>query len=295
MTICAACSPTAGWIPLLLGPLLVIGLFPASLPGWAFMWTLAFVIFCGCKWLTWRRTPIAASLSRNLGYLFAWPGLDACAFLGSSGDRTFESPSPVDWLGAALKTAVGVSLFVWAARILYPTHAYIAGWVGMVGIVLTLHFGLFALLSCGWRAAGVDARPLMNHPLAADSPSDFWGRRWNTAFRDLIHRFAYRPLVDRLGARNAVLAGFLFSGLVHELVISLPAGGGFGGPTVFFAVQGLAIAGSRTRQARMWGLCHGGRGRLLTIAGLVVTAPLLFHRPFVLGIIVPFMLAIGVL
>jgi hypothetical protein len=52
-------------------------------------------------------------------------------------------------------------------------------------LVLVLYFGSFHLLSCAWRSAGVDAHPLMNWPLAAESVSEFWGRRWNTAFRDL--------------------------------------------------------------------------------------------------------------
>ena len=83
---------------------------------------------------------------------------------------------------------------------------YVAGWVGMVGIVLTLHFGLFHLLSCAWRSAGVEARPLMNDPLASQSVSEFWGRRWNTAFRDLAHRFLFRPLSARLGPRWGLFA-----------------------------------------------------------------------------------------
>ena len=35
----------------------------------------------------------------------------------------------------------------------------------MLGIVLTLHFGVFHLLSCFWRTLGFNARPLMNHPM----------------------------------------------------------------------------------------------------------------------------------
>jgi len=68
----------------------------------------------------------------------------------------------------------------------------LAGWLGMIGIVVTLHFGIFHALSCLWRRASVEARPLMHAPLASTSLSEFWGRRWNTAFRDLTHRFLFR-------------------------------------------------------------------------------------------------------
>jgi hypothetical protein len=42
------------------------------------MWALAFVIFVSCKWLTWRRTrSIGLPWWLHVGYLMAWPGLDA--------------------------------------------------------------------------------------------------------------------------------------------------------------------------------------------------------------------------
>jgi D-alanyl-lipoteichoic acid acyltransferase DltB (MBOAT superfamily) len=80
-------------------------------------------------------------------------------------------------------------------------HAYAIGWIGMIGLLLILHFGVFHLTSCWWRSVGVEARPLMNRPQAATSLSKFWGRRWNTAFRDLIHRFLFRRLPPGSGRR----------------------------------------------------------------------------------------------
>src|SRR3954470_5701714 len=123
----------------------------------------------------------------------------------------------------------------------------------MVGIILVLHFGSFHLLSCAWRSAGVQARPLMNRPLASIGVAEFWGRRWNTAFRDLTHRFLFRPLTARLGPRAGLAAGFVFSGLIHELAISVPAGAGYGGPTLFFCLQVPAILFERSRPGRALG------------------------------------------
>jgi hypothetical protein len=159
----------------------------------------------------------------------------------------------------------------------------------MAGIALVLHFGIFHLLSCAWRRAGVDARPLMDWPVASASVSEFWGRRWNTAFRDLTHRFLFRPLVPWLGAGRAAVAAFTLSGLVHELVISIPAGAGHGGPTLFFVIQGLATLVERSPTGRRLAPGGGWRGRVFTMLVILGPAAALFHRPFAVEIVVPFL------
>ena len=276
---------------LLFLPAAVFLLAPATWPRWAFMWLLALSIYIGCKWLTWRRAPVNdVPHWRQAGYLVLWPGMDAAAFLlpSSSADR----PPATEWSFALGKTLLGAVIFFGLARWLPHESAYLTGWVGMIGVVLMLHFGFFHLASCAWRAVGVDARPLMNWPLASVSLGEFWGGRWNTAFRDLTYRFLFRPLARRIGPRGAILAGFLISGLVHDLVISIPAGGGYGGPTAFFAVQAVGIVTERSRFGRAIGLRNGARGWAFTMSMLTVPACALFHLPFVLGIVVPFMQAI---
>jgi D-alanyl-lipoteichoic acid acyltransferase DltB (MBOAT superfamily) len=163
----------------------------------------------------------------------------------------------------------------------------------MVGLIFVLHFGTFHLLSWAWRMVGVDAKPLMNWPVASRSVSEFWGRRWNTAFRDLTHRFLFRPSSARLGPRLALGAGFVFSGLVHDLVISVPAGGGYGGPTLYFTIQGLGLLAERSRLGKRVGLGGGWRGRLFAVVVLIGPAVLLFHPPFVVRVVVPFLEVLG--
>ena len=248
------------------------------------------LVYAGCKWLTWHAGAPAGRGWRHAGYLLAWPGLDAPGFF-AAGARA-ERVRRAEWLAASASLAAGALLFFAVARTL-AADLYATGWLGMVGIVLMLHFGTFQLMSCAWRAAGVRARPLMNQPLAATSLADFWGRRWNTAFRDLTHRFLFQPLAARLGSRWGVAIGFLFSGAVHDLVISVPAGGGYGGPTTYFAAQGAAMLFERSVAGRRLGLGHGWRGRLFAMTVLVAPVQLLFHRPFVVGVVVPFMRALG--
>lgn len=255
------------------------------------MWGLAVAIYAAAKWLTWQRTAAPdAPWWKHAGYLLAWPGMDADAFLNGS-----RAAAPGgEWLFAAGKLAFGVAILGLIRR-LPSDRPLVIGWAGLLGLVFVLHFGLVHLLSCAWRSAGINARPLMQWPIAATSVSDFWGRRWNRAFRDLTHRFLFRPLTVRLGARWAVAAGFLASGLVHDLVISPPAGGGYGEPTLFFVIQAAALFFERSRVGRAIGLGHGFRGWLFTLLAVLAPAPLLFHAPFLLNVVLPFLRAIGAL
>lgn len=283
-----------GWGPIIIGPSLVIAFVPESWPRWLFMWVLSISIFLGCKWLTWRRSPApGASLWRHAGYLFFWPGLDAPAFLGVSGQGPVNRPSRAEWRLAGLKFCIGIMIFWFFCRLIPKQHEIIQGWCGMTGIIMMLHFGVFHLLSCGWRALGVDARPLMNYPLVSVRVSEFWGRRWNTAFRDLTHRFLFRPLSSQFGPRWSVFIGFLFSGIVHDLVISVPAGAGYGTPTLFFVLQAFGLLLERSHTGNKIGLGQGWRGWLFTMALLALPAYGLFHPSFVRKVIIPFMEALG--
>lgn len=252
------------------------------------------VIYIGCKLLSWQRTAVRnVPVWKHLAYLTAWPGMDAASFLQKERGSNCSQCHSLEWLAATGKLVLGAALLFGFARLIPPQYAYIVGWVGMIGMVMILHFGAFHLLSCSWRSGGVQARPLMNRPLASTSVSEFWGRRWNTAFRDLTYRFLFRPCASWFGPRWGVLAGFLFSGVIHDLVISVPARGGYGGPTAFFAIQGAAMMLERSAFGRQMGLGSGWSGRLFAAVVLVAPAGLLFHRPFVVGIIVPFMRVLG--
>ena len=280
------------WLALALLPLLALGLKPL-LPSWAFMWAMAFAVFFGCKWLTlgiaMRRAGQVCPL-RATAYLFAWPGMDAARFLSP------DLAAPLS-ASAALKSSAFATLRVVLGSILLFTVArhvenpLVAGWIGMIAMILMLHFGLFALLSVGWRKLRVDAAPIMDAPLRSCSVAEFWGRRWNGAFNDLALGLVFRPLARRVGVTAATLIAFAGSGLVHELVISLPAGGGYGLPTGYFLCQALAILAQR-KAASLRGDLSGWLFTMIVVAG---PAYWLFHPPFVTRVILPFMRAIGAL
>lgn len=268
----------------------------ATCPRWAAMWLLCLAIYTGCKLLTLRSINLAnIPCSRLIAYLLGWPGLDAVAFLNPAPLQKSCRPGITEWLFAIGKLLFGAVLFWIVPKTLPADWPLVRGWTAMVGIVFLLHFGLFHLLSCFWRAIGIDAKPLMDWPIISTSVSEFWGRRWNRAFRDLTHRFLFRPLTRLIGPRWGLTAGFLFSGLVHELVITVPAGGGYGGPTQFFALQAAALFAERTPLAHRLGLNrpHSFTGWLFTASVLILPAALLFPPPFVHEIILPMLNALN--
>ena len=263
--------------------------FLVAPPAWAVMWAIAFASFFACKWLTWTRQ---ANLRGGRGadaaaYFLAWPGMDPTAFLR----RGAGAKPDIDQLvGAAARIACGIGLIVLAIPRLRVEHPAVAGAVGMAGLVLTLHFGVFDVMNAVWRTRGVDAAPVMNGPTRATSVADFWGNRWNTAFHDLARTLVFMPLRRPLGASGATLATFLASGVVHDLVISVPARGGYGLPTLYFLIQGLGVLVERTRVARRFGLrASGAMARIFTAIVVIAPVALLFPPPFLTRVILPFL------
>lgn len=256
------------------------------------MWLLSFAIYFGLKWLTWwqARSRARHSTWRSAAYLLAWPGMDASGFL--NGSEPVSPPATFDWLEAAFKTiAGGVLLWVVAWRI--PPHdALIRGWVGMVGLILLLHFGSFQILALAWQALGVAAESIMRSPLRSTSLAEFWGRRWNLGFRWLARELIFKPTFRRLGTGASGFLVFLVSGVIHDLVISLPARGGYGLPTLYFMLQGVGVTVERSNLGRALRLGQGVRGRFFAIAIIAAPAYWLFHPPFVERVILPFMRAI---
>jgi alginate O-acetyltransferase complex protein AlgI len=264
------------------------------MPRWVFMWTMALTLFAACKWLTYRRVRSRIGSRdrwRLLGYLLAWPGMDAGAFMNAT--RAVEAAPRSEWVFVGLKVAFGAVLTWVVARAALPEHPMAAGWIGMIGAIFMLHFGAFHLLSLGWRRRGVDAVPLMRNPARSTSLGEFWGRRWNTAFHELASRFTFSPLRPSFGVMGATMATFVVSGLIHELVISVPAGGGYGLPTGYFVLQGLGIAGERSTPGKWLGLGHGWRGWVFTVIVTAGPAFWLFPPPFVNNVILPMMSVIG--
>lgn len=259
------------------------------------MWTLSFAIFAGLKWMTWwkARARVAHGAGRSLAYLVAWPGMDAETFLDA--DEHAVKPTVREWLWAALKTAFGVALLWMIARRIPEEQSLLRGWFGLLGLIFLLHFGSFHLIALFWQSMGFDAQPIMAKPVLSKTLSEFWGKRWNLGFRQLAHDLIFRPLHKRVGVAVAGLLVFVASGLIHDLVISLPARGGYGLPTAYFILQGLGVTLERSALGRRLGLQKGLTAWIFLLIVTAAPAFWLFHSPFVLRVIIPFMHAIHAL
>lgn len=280
------------WLPALGLPALAMAL-RHQLPGWVLMWVMALALFMSAKWITVSRLLFSrARISplRLIAYSLFWPGMNAVAFCTR---RSASRPPIREWAFATGKSLFGAVLVWFAVPCVAASHPIARGWVGMVGLAFLLHFGTFHLLSLVWRTVGINARPLMHSPVSAPSLSAFWGGRWNSAFSDLMHEHLLVPLARGVGMRRAVLAVFVVSGLLHELVISLPARGGYGLPTIYFTAQGLGLLLERSRAGRRLGLGRGWKGRMFALVVAAGPAFWLFHPPFIHSVILPMLHAIG--
>lgn len=276
----ASQRPQAGALaPLVLLPLLTLAV-QHLVPQWTFMWLMAGALFLGFKWLTYATCrAVHTPLHHQLLYLTAWPGLAPDEFTRAL--PAAQRPTTADWFPGIRNTVAGLLLLL----VVVPAvnQPLVRGWTGMIGMILTLHFGIFQMLALTYRTCGLDARPLMQQPLRSRSLAEFWGRRWNTAFAALADRHLFRPLSRKIGPRAALAAVFIGSGVIHEAVITMPAGGGYGLPTLYFALQAFglllekhpALANSPTNR------------RILAWLVLVVPVGCLFPPAFVERVILP--------
>ena len=238
------------------------------------MWLLAAALFLIGKGLVLRRAP-AGTVADRAAFTLLWPGMDYAAF-------TRAPQQVLNLAPRGLVNLLGGTALVWGLARLVP-NAFAATWVCMAGFIWALHGGVFTLLAAFWRRQGRDATPLLRAPLLAGSVTEFWGRRWNHAFRDLSHTALFRPLARRTGPRAAMVLVFLISGLVHEVVVTVPARGGYGGPTLYFALQALGLwleCGCPLKSQVFW--------RLRALTFVLLPLPLAFPAPFVMNVCRPF-------
>lgn len=165
------------------------------------------------------------------------------------------------------------------------TINYIVYTCYLVGLSLVLHFGILNINTGLLRMKGVNVSILFNNPIKSKTLQEFWSRRWNLAFVELTTLAVLRPLKKYYGQNVAFWASYIFSGLLHELAISLPVRKGYGLPFLYFIIQAVLILGVEKYIIKP---DTGSFKRLVWLmVCLFLPMPVLFHQPFISEVVLP--------
>lgn len=199
-----------------------------------------------------------------------------------------SSPEFNKYTGILLK---GISRIVFGALILFSTKyipdnaSVIRFLLVLIALSLILHFGILNIQRWWWNAWGVRVSELFKSPLKSSSLTEFWSRRWNLAFSEMTSLAVFRPL-KKYGMVYATIGSFIFSGLLHEMAISLPVMGGFGMPFAYFVLHGILMAAEKSNFMKVI-LQKKIVGRCWVLIWLLLPLPILFHPEFIQKILTP--------
>jgi Membrane bound O-acyl transferase family len=233
-----------------------------------------------------RLTPL-----RLLAYCI-WAGMQPKQFL--VGEVT-AAGAPVPSVSGILLNALTGATLLWLVPRLLPaaTPWTVRFWIALVGFTFLVLFMRFDFGAMIFRAMGFAVEKVMDCPIAATTLGEFWGRRWNRIVSGMVREVIFFPVARWVGARVALFAVFLYSGLYHEFV-SFLAGSGYGGPTLYFLLQYLGVAIENTRPARRLLLGYAWLGRAWTLAVIVLPVGLVLPPGLVDGYLVPMLVKAGV-
>lgn len=185
-------------------------------------------------------------------------------------------PRPEPFARGLGAIAAGAALLLLARAVASPALVFV---IALPALSLILHFGVVDLATALYRRNGWPVNEPFRNPLASRSLSEFWSRRWNVGFSEMIAVTVHRPVRRHAGDTAALMASFLASGLLHEIAISVPVRAGFGLPTLYFLLHGVLV-GIERRFPRV-------ASRAWTLFWLAAPLPILFHPPFMRGVVGP--------
>jgi hypothetical protein len=259
-------------ITLLLIPQIAVLILPFE--SWLLMMLYVGMMFVCLKAATWQTAGSKKTIN-GMCYAALWVGMNPIEF---EGKNTGHSPL----ISGTLSLTVGI---IMSLVTLQQNNEVIRATMLFITMFFIFHFGLLELNARIWQKLGKNVKPIMDAPWKAKTLSEFWGKRWNMAFRDAAHLIIFNPLRKKVGTKVAIFAVFLFSGIVHEAVISVPAGGGYGGPMIYFLLQFIGLI----LQKKWRFLNHP----IFTWVFLLLPLPMLFHGPFLLNVFLPLSNKIG--
>ncbi len=139
-----------------------------------------------------------------------------------------------------LEMVLGLALARWAfAQDWSHSSPIVEHVVKLTALYLFAADGAFVFVTGALRLTGFTIHDLVDHPILATTPADFW-RRYN---RD-ASRFFFENLYRRLPYRSPALRTltvFMANGLVHEYLVWILCGRILGYQLAFFSLQGIAV------------------------------------------------------
>ena len=214
-------------------------------------------------------------------YSYLWPGIDPSPF----SVRTASDDSKMKWFAQGFPTmCFGIACVLFLSLGFEALSGAEVGIGGILAILLIVHFGFSDILSSLLNLLGFSVPRLFDRPLMSRSLNDFWTHRWNRPFVEM-NRLLFRPTLQRfLGPKAVVFGLFFVSGLLHELAISFPVGGGWGGPLLYFLLHGGLMLAERSMGTKSWPRMLGSAWTFFWVLGPL---PVLFHEPFRKALVLP--------
>lgn len=240
---------------------------------------------------SYKSKPLTLSFKQWVVYAVGWVGMRAQPF-----ETLGQQPVP----GGGAMVKFGISRVVAGGLLVFLAHGVV--WLHLanvlafslitplllVGFSLILHFGFLSISAGMWRFSGVNTYYLFRQPAKALSLTELWSKRWNIAFSEMTSVAIFRPLRTYTGGPVALMVSFIFSGLLHELALSLPVNSGYGLPTLYFSIQGLLVLLEKWLISKRILLLENKLiARIWVFFWLVIPMPLLFHEEFIRQIIWP--------
>lgn len=239
----------------------------------------------------YKRKTLNLSFKQWFVFATGWAGMRAQPFETLGG-----KPLPDAWL----LIRVGISRVIIGTLLILLAHGVIllhldndltyilVSLILLVGFSLILHFGLLSISAGGWRLLGANTYLLFKSPVKSMSLSEFWSRRWNVAFSEMTSIAIFRPLRNKVGNATALMTGFAFSGLLHELALSVPVNSGYGLPMLYFIIQGVMVLLEKILLINKVVFLNSNiLARVWTLFWVIAPAPLLFHAGFIKQIVWP--------
>ncbi|KAL3521888.1 hypothetical protein ACH5RR_014722 [Cinchona calisaya] len=153
----------------------------------------------------------------------------ACLPIRIQGQKSSSQKSPKKGQKSTLNCAIKGVLLASMIK-LYDYSDQIHPFIIWILYCFHIYFALEIILAIVATMArvllGAELEPTFNEPLLSTSLQDFWGRRWNIMVTrtlrptvyEPVHKFSVKLLGRKLAPLPAVLATFIVSALMHELI-----------------------------------------------------------------------------